>query len=104
MNIRFLKRNLYRALLVSNLLAIHQNEIYRKSYLLFSGAVSAGYACGAAITYMLGGNFNQIANTIINTLANTSGIICDGAKPFPCAAKISSAFRCSTFSSYNEYA
>lgn len=39
---------------------------------------------------MLGGNFTQIANTIINTLANTSGIICDGAKP-SCAAKISSA-------------
>lgn len=29
-------------------------------------------------------------NIIINTLANTSGIICDGAKP-SCAAKISSA-------------
>ena len=72
-----------------NLLAIHQKK-YIGKLSAFCGAVSAGYACGAAITYMLGGNFNQIANTIINTLANTSGIICDGAKP-SCAAKISSA-------------
>ena len=83
------QEKLYRALLVSNLLAIHQKK-YIGKLSAFCGAVSAGYACGAAITYMLGGNFNQIANTIINTLANTSGIICDGAKP-SCAAKISSA-------------
>ena len=83
------QEKLYRALLVSNLLAIHKKK-YIGKLSAFCGAVSAGYACGAAITYMLGGNFNQIANTIINTLANTSGIICDGAKP-SCAAKISSA-------------
>ena len=73
---------------------MRDGEWNKKKYIgklsAFCGAVSAGYACGAAITYMLGGNFNQIANTIINTLANTSGIICDGAKP-SCAAKISSA-------------
>ena len=80
---------LYRALLVSNLLAIHQKK-YIGKLSAFCGAVSAGYACGAAITYMLGGNFTQIAHTITNTLANTSGIICDGAKP-SCAAKISVA-------------
>lgn len=80
---------LYRALIVSNLLAVHQKK-YIGKLSAFCGAVSAGYACGAAITYMLGGNFAQIANTIINTLANTSGIICDGAKP-SCAAKISSS-------------
>lgn len=80
---------LYRALIVSNLLAVHQKK-YIGKLSAFCGAVSAGYACGAAITYMLGGNFSQIAHTIINTLANTSGIICDGAKP-SCAAKISSS-------------
>lgn len=39
---------------------------------------------------MLGGNYKQISATIINTLGNTCGIICDGAKP-SCAAKISSS-------------
>ena len=84
-----LEEKMYRALAVSNLLAIHQKK-YIGNLSAFCGAVSASYACGAAITYMLGGNFNQIASTIINTLGNTCGIICDGAKP-SCAAKISSS-------------
>lgn len=83
------EEKLYRALVVSNLLAVHQKK-YIGKLSAFCGAVSASYACGAAITYMLGGNFEQIASTIINTLANTSGIICDGAKP-SCAAKIASS-------------
>ena len=83
------EEKMYRALAVSNLLAIHQKK-YIGDLSAFCGAVSASYACGAAITYMLGGNFNQIASTIINTLGNTCGIICDGAKP-SCAAKISSS-------------
>ncbi|MBM6832778.1 serine dehydratase subunit alpha family protein [Megamonas hypermegale] len=83
------EEKMYRALAVSNLLAIHQKK-YIGNLSAFCGAVSASYACGAAITYMLGGNFNQIASTIINTLGNTCGIICDGAKP-SCAAKISSS-------------
>ena len=52
------QEKLYRALLVSNLLAIHQKK-YIGKLSAFCGAVSAGYACGAAITYMLGGNFNH---------------------------------------------
>lgn len=83
------EEKMYRALAVSNLLAIHQKK-YIGNLSAFCGAVSASYACGAAITYMLGCNFNQIASTIINTLGNTCGIICDGAKP-SCAAKISSS-------------
>ena len=83
------EEKMYRALAVSNLLAIHQKK-YIGNLSAFCGAVSASYACGAAITYMFGGNFNQIASTIINTLGNTCGIICDGAKP-SCAAKISSS-------------
>ena len=39
---------------------------------------------------MAGGSYEQIASTIVNTLGNTSGIVCDGAKA-SCAAKISSS-------------
>ncbi|EFW37974.1 L-cysteine desulfidase family protein [Treponema phagedenis] len=80
---------LLRALLVSNLIAIHQKtKIGRLS--AYCGAVSAGCGSGAAITYMNGGTYKQISDTITNTLATVSGIICDGAKP-SCASKIAAS-------------
>ena len=80
---------LLRALCVSNLIAIHQKtNVGRLS--AYCGAVSAACGSGAAITYMLGGDYEQVSSTITNTLANVSGIICDGAKP-SCAAKIASS-------------
>ncbi|WP_428769546.1 L-serine ammonia-lyase, iron-sulfur-dependent, subunit alpha [Treponema sp. HNW] len=89
---RFLKADnekLIRALVFSNLLAIHQKTaIGRLS--AYCGAVSAACGSGAGITYLCGGSYEQICKTITNTLANVSGIICDGAKP-SCAAKIASA-------------
>lgn len=80
---------LYRALVVSNLLAIHQKSGIGKLS-AYCGAVSAACGSGAAITYFYGGTPEEISRTIINTLANVSGIVCDGAKP-SCAAKIASA-------------
>lgn len=80
---------LYRSLLVSNLTAIYQKH-YLGSLSAFCGAVTAASGCGAAITYMSGGTYEQVCHTIINVLANVSGIICDGAKA-SCAAKIASA-------------
>lgn len=83
------KDKLYRALIVSNLISIHIKR-YIGSLSAFCGAVSAACGAGAAITYMSGGSYEQICATIVNTLGNTSGIICDGAKA-SCASKISSA-------------
>lgn len=80
---------LYRALIMSNLVAVHiKNHIGVLS--AFCGAVSAGCASGAAITYLYGGTYEQICSTIINTLGNVSGVVCDGAKA-SCAAKIASS-------------
>lgn len=79
----------YRALIFSALLTVYQKE-YIGKLSAFCGAVSAACSAGAAITYLLGGTAMQISDTISNTLANTPGIICDGAKA-SCAAKISSA-------------
>ena len=42
------------------------------------------------LLYLYGGREEQISQTIVNTLANVSGIVCDGAKS-SCAAKIASA-------------
>ena len=80
---------LLRGLLVSNLIAIHQKtRIGRLS--AYCGAVSAGCGSGAAVTYLSGGSYEQVCETITNTLAVVSGIVCDGAKP-SCASKIASS-------------
>lgn len=83
------EEHLYRALVLSNLVTIYQKmHIGRLS--AYCGAVSAGAGAGAGITYLLGGDLTHICHTVVNALAITSGIICDGAKP-SCAAKISAA-------------
>ncbi|MBE0575411.1 MAG: serine dehydratase subunit alpha family protein [Desulfuromonadales bacterium] len=80
------KDTLLRALVVSNLVTIHQKTgIGQLS--AFCGAVSAGCGAGAGIAWLHGGGFQEVAHTIVNALATIAGIICDGAKP-SCAAKI----------------
>lgn len=83
------EEKMYRALVVSNLISIHQKK-YIGSLSAYCGAVSAACGAGAAITYLHGGDYQMISKTITNTLANVGGIVCDGAKS-SCAAKIASA-------------
>ena len=80
---------LYRALVVSNLVTIHLKTGIG-SLSAYCGATSAGAGAGAGICYLYGGKYDEIAHTIVNTLAINSGMICDGAKA-SCAAKIASA-------------
>ena len=80
---------LLRALLVSNLVAVHLKK-YIGSLSAFCGAVSAACGAGAAITYLYGGGYDDVGSTIVNTLATVGGIVCDGAKS-SCASKIASA-------------
>lgn len=83
------KEDLLRALVVSNLVTIHQKTgIGRLS--AYCGAVSAGCGAGAGIAWLHGGRFEEVAHTVVNALATVSGIICDGAKP-SCAAKIAAS-------------
>ena len=78
-----------RALVLSNLIAIYQkNELGKLS--AYCGAVSAAVGAGAAIAYLHNADFDVIEGTIVNTLGNVSGIVCDGAKA-SCAAKIASS-------------
>ncbi|MEL7654936.1 MAG: L-serine ammonia-lyase, iron-sulfur-dependent, subunit alpha [Bacillota bacterium] len=83
------KEELYRALLVSNLIAIHQ-KYYIGDLSAYCGVVCAATGSGAAITYMKHGTYQQISDTITNTIVNIGGMVCDGAKA-SCAAKIASA-------------
>lgn len=83
------EEELYRALLLSNLLTIHQKTgIGRLS--AYCGAVSAGCGAGCGIAFLQGADLKAIAHTLVNALAIVSGIICDGAKP-SCAGKIAAA-------------
>ena len=80
---------LIRALLVSNLVALHiKRYIGRLS--AFCGVTSAGVAAGAALAYLENPDEQLVCDTISNSLMIVSGMVCDGAKP-SCAAKIASA-------------
>ena len=78
-----------RALVLSNLIGIYQkNELGKLS--AYCGAVSAAVGAGAAIAYLNNASYEVIEETIVNTLGNVSGIVCDGAKA-SCAAKSAAA-------------
>ena len=89
MHLGISREKLYRALLVSDLITIHQKSgIGRLS--AYCGAVSAGVGAGAGIAYLLDGSYEAVAHTVVNAVAIISGTICDGAKP-SCAAKIAAS-------------
>lgn len=86
---------LLRALVISNLVTLHEKTgIGRLS--AYCGAVSAGAGAGAGIAYLHGGGLKDVAHTIVNALAISSGIVCDGAKS-SCAAKIAMAVETGIF-------
>lgn len=80
---------LLRALALSDLVAVHVKS-YIGALSAFCGVVTAACGAGAAITWMAGGTREQVGATVVNTLGNVGGIVCDGAKS-SCAAKISAA-------------
>jgi len=92
------EEKLYRALVLSNLIAVHLKK-YIGSLSAFCGVVSAACAAGTGITYLYGGGYEEIGCTIVNTLGNVGGIVCDGAKA-SCAAKIASAVHAAIMSHY----
>ena len=81
--------NLYRALIISNLVAIHEKTGIG-TLSAYCGAVSAGAGAGAGIVYLCGDGYQAAIHTVVNALAIVSGIVCDGAKA-SCAAKIASS-------------
>ena len=89
---RFLKSDteqLTRALILSHLIAIyiktHQNKLSA-----LCAASTAAMGAGAAITWLLGGQYTQISHCINNMISDVSGIICDGAGS-ACSMKVSTS-------------
>ena len=77
-----------RALALSNLTAIYiKQSLGRLSALCGCIVASTGASC--AITYMMGGTYEQIGFAVKNMIANLTGMICDGAKP-SCSLKLAS--------------
>ena len=77
-----------RALALSNLTAIYiKQSLGRLSALCGCIVASTGASC--AITYMMGGTYEQIGFAVKNMISNLTGMICDGAKP-SCALKVTS--------------
>lgn len=79
---------LIRALILSHLTVVYiKQKLGRLSALCGCVAAATGASCG--ITYLMGGNYQQITFAVKNMIGNITGMICDGAKP-SCALKISS--------------
>lgn len=80
------EETVFRALVLANMIAIYEKTgIGRLS--AYCGAVSAGAAAAAGIAYLNGDDYDTVIHTVVNALAASSGIVCDGAKA-SCAAKI----------------
>jgi len=80
------EETLLRAVTLSNLITIYiKSSLGRLSALCGATVASAGSCCG--ITYIMGGNNDQIKSALQNILGNITGMICDGAKA-GCALKV----------------
>ena len=91
------EEELVRALTLSHLTAIYiKQSLGRLSALCGCVVASIGSSCG--ITYLMGGDYTRICNSVKNMIANLTGMICDGAKP-SCSLKIASGVSTALLSS-----
>ena len=95
------KEKLYRALIISNLVAIHEKTGIG-TLSAYCGAVSAGVGAGCGIAWLRGADCEGISHTLENAVAMISGCICDGAKA-SCASKIAMGVDCGILG-YDMYA
>ncbi|MBQ3723875.1 MAG: serine dehydratase subunit alpha family protein [Bacteroidales bacterium] len=83
---------LARALILSNLVAIHiKHYLGKLSALCGCVVASTGSACG--IVWLQGGGYDQVCAAIKNMAGNITGMVCDGAK-VGCAMKVASGVSC----------
>lgn len=91
------EEELIRALTLSHLTAIYIKQSHGKLSAVCGCVVaSIGSSCG--ITYLMGGDYNRVCNSVKNMIANLTGMICDGAKP-SCSLKIASGVSTALLSS-----
>ncbi|WP_300368871.1 serine dehydratase subunit alpha family protein [Brachyspira sp.] len=86
------EEKLYRALVLSNLIAILQKKHIGKLS-AFCGVVCAATGAASGIAYLHDEGYKTICDTITNALCTIGGMVCDGAKS-SCASKIAEAIDC----------
>ncbi len=84
------KEKLYRAIFYAHIINKFVKQYTGKLSALCGCAIAAGVGASAAITWMLGGDDNQISGAVQNMMANLTGMLCDGAKE-TCALKLSTS-------------
>ena len=87
--------NIPKEKIIRSVTLSHLVTIFVKAYLgtlspVCGCGVAAGVGSAAGLTYMMGGNKEQIKGSINNMVAGISGMICDGAK-LGCSYKVSVA-------------
>ncbi|WP_227762150.1 serine dehydratase subunit alpha family protein [Zhaonella formicivorans] len=95
-----------RALAISHLVNVYVKEHLGKLSPICGCSVSAGLGATAAITWLLGGSFEQISGAMKSIIANLSGMICDGAKgscSFKLATSAGEAIICAYLAINNIY-
>lgn len=90
------RSELYRALILGNLVAIYQKSFIGKLS-AYCGAVSAAAGAISGIAWLEGMGEEVIGKAIINTICTAGGMVCDGAKP-SCASKIAVALEAAMLS------
>ena len=82
------EEQMIRALTLSHLTSVYiKQSLGRLSALC--GCVVASTGASTAITWLMGGGYEDACAAVKNMVANLSGMLCDGAKP-ACSMKISS--------------
>lgn len=93
---RIRQEKLIRALVLSHLTVIYIKQSFGRLSALCGCVVAAtGSACG--LTYLMGGNYEQITYAVKNMIANITGMLCDGAKP-SCSLKVTTGVSTAIFS------
>lgn len=75
-----------RALAMGNLIADHIHS-YLGHLSALCGVLIAATGAASAMTYLMGGTYEQVVNTIKTMSSNLTGMMCDGAKQ-GCALKV----------------
>lgn len=82
------EEQLIRALTLSHLTVIYIKQSLGRLCAL-CGCVVAATGSASAITYLMGGSYEQVEYAVKNMAATLTGMLCDGAKP-SCALKVAS--------------
>lgn len=91
---------------ISHLINSYVKQYIGKISPLCGCSVSAGLGATAAITWLLGGNYQQIEGAMKSIIANLSGTLCDGAKgscSYKLATSAGEAVLCSYLALRNIY-